>query len=175
VRGIERAAALLGRRLEDEDLLVIGATGDVGSGCAWCLRGRVRRLLLAGRNSERLEREAAQLHGDTRSRRRPTWRPCSRGRPRIFRGGMGVLAGGLRSVDGLLERFYCFPVRNAAHGCMIEGAVLAMAGRLEAFSQGRGYISPARVQEMWRLARECGVLVAPLFDGTGVWDEETLS
>ena len=37
-------------------LLVVGATGDVGSGCARCLAPHVKRLLLYARNGERLRR-----------------------------------------------------------------------------------------------------------------------
>jgi predicted amino acid dehydrogenase len=223
VRGVERAARLLGRRLEDEDVLVIGATGDVGSACARVLNGRVRRLLLAARNSERLEREAAALRADgaveasidvrallgrativvaAASTSQPCFDldacapeaiVCDAGYPKnmgsdpffrmaekgicphLFWGGMGRLAGGIRSEDGLLEKFYRFPASDVAHGCMLEGIVLAMAQRYEAFSQGRGRITPARVAEMWRLAEMHGVSVAPLFDGDGIWPEEAAS
>jgi predicted amino acid dehydrogenase len=58
------------------------------------------------------------------------------------------------------------------HGCMLEGGVLAMAGRFEAFSTGRGRITPDRVEEMWKLAGTCGVSLAPLFNEIGVWPEE---
>jgi fatty aldehyde-generating acyl-ACP reductase len=54
VRGIERAAALARRDLSAATLLVIGATGDVGSGCARTLASRVGRLLLCARNPARL-------------------------------------------------------------------------------------------------------------------------
>jgi fatty aldehyde-generating acyl-ACP reductase len=218
VRGIERAARLLGRRLDEEDLLVIGATGDVGSACARCFKGRMRRLLLAARGRERLEREAELLSDGgpveastdvlellgkatmviaAASATEPCFvlnacspdtvvcdagypknirvTPGDTGRWRVFWGGMGVLAGGLRSDDGMLEQFYRFPVADAAHGCMLEGAVLAIAGRFEPFSAGRGRITPERVEEMWRLAGTCGVSLAPLFDSVGIWPEEIAS
>lgn len=54
MRGVERAAALAGRDLAQSAVLVIGATGDVGSGCARYLAPRVRELLLAARNETRL-------------------------------------------------------------------------------------------------------------------------
>jgi predicted amino acid dehydrogenase len=85
---------------------------------------------------------------------------------------MARVEGGLTSTDGLLETFYRFPVRDVGHGCVLEGVVLAMAGRFEAFSVGRGRISPARMNEMWRLACDHGVSLAPLFDSNGVWPEE---
>jgi predicted amino acid dehydrogenase len=90
----------------------------------------------------------------------------------LFWGGMGVLAGGLRSDDGILERFYDFPAAHVAHGCMLEGAVLAIAGRFESFSVGRGRITLDRIDEMWSLATACGVSPAPLFGAGGLWPEE---
>jgi predicted amino acid dehydrogenase len=214
VRGVERAAQLMGRTLDRETLLIIGASGDVGSACARFMAGRTRRLLLAARNWERLDREAAQLrkfadvHASTNvaellgqatlviaaaSTAEPafalaTCAPgaivCDAGYPknigaagdarlqRVFQGGMGTLAGGMKSRDGFIEQFYRFPAANAVHGCMIEGAVLAMAGRFEPFSSGRGRITPARLEEMWQMAAACGVSLAPLFNSTGLWPEE---
>ena len=61
VRGIERAVELSGRRLSEARVLVIGASGDVGSGCARCLAPRVRQLLLCARNPERLRRFASEF------------------------------------------------------------------------------------------------------------------
>lgn len=45
-----------GRNLEEERVLIIGATGDIGSGCTRWLNGRVRRLDLVARDFNRLER-----------------------------------------------------------------------------------------------------------------------
>ena len=64
VRGIERAAELAGLDLRDATLLIIGATGDVGSGCARCLAPRVRKLLLCARNATRLAALAEELEAD---------------------------------------------------------------------------------------------------------------
>ena len=61
VQGIERMCALQGRNLRRSTLLVVGATGDVGSGCVRCLAPKVRRVLLHARNVERLRRLAAEL------------------------------------------------------------------------------------------------------------------
>lgn len=213
-RGVERATALLGRDLVAEDVLVIGATGDVGSACARVLSGRVRTLLLSARNRERLEREGTALGGtgavewstdvDAMLARagviiavastpeatfdlsccRENAIVCDAGYPkniggvdredsrRLFWGGMGMIAGGLKSDDGILERFYSFPVPDVAHGCMLEGAVLALAGKFESVSRGRGRITPAQVEAMWSLAQRQGVRLAPLFNSHGVWPEE---
>jgi fatty aldehyde-generating acyl-ACP reductase len=64
VQGIRKMCALEGRSLRRSTLLIVGATGDVGSGCARCLAPFVRRVLLSARNAERLRRLAAELKAD---------------------------------------------------------------------------------------------------------------
>jgi len=64
VRGIETMCALQGRHLRRSTLLVIGATGDVGSGCVRCLAGKVKRVQLYARNAERLRRLATELEAE---------------------------------------------------------------------------------------------------------------
>ena len=64
VQGIKEMCALEGRNLSRSTLLIVGATGDVGSGCARCLAPIVKRVLLSARNSERLSRLAAELRDD---------------------------------------------------------------------------------------------------------------
>ncbi len=61
IRGIERAAMLAERKLCDSSVLVIGASGDVGSGCARCLAPKVKRLLLCARNADYLRRFASEF------------------------------------------------------------------------------------------------------------------
>ena len=64
VQGIKKMCALEGRDLHSSTLLIVGATGDVGSGCARCLAPLVKRALLCARNVERLRRLAAELQAD---------------------------------------------------------------------------------------------------------------
>ena len=64
VRGMEKMCALDGRDLRTSTLLIVGATGDLGSGCARCLAPLVERVLLNARNPERLRTLAAELHAD---------------------------------------------------------------------------------------------------------------
>src|SRR3984893_10632189 len=64
VQGIKRMCALEGRNLRRSTLLIVGATGDVGSGCARCLAPLMKRVLLSARNVERLRRLAADLEAD---------------------------------------------------------------------------------------------------------------
>jgi len=64
VQGIQKMCARESRDLESSTLLIVGATGDVGSGCARCLAPYVRRVLLAARNVERLRKLATELEAD---------------------------------------------------------------------------------------------------------------
>src|ERR1700730_3269534 len=64
VQGIKRMCELEDRDLRRSTLLIVGATGDVGSGCARCLTPIVKRVLLSARNLERLRGLAAELRAD---------------------------------------------------------------------------------------------------------------
>ena len=46
-------------------------------------------------------------------------------------------------------------------------SLLAMDQRFEPFSQGRGQITPQRVEEMWRMAQKHGIGLPPLINGAG--------
>src|SRR5262249_14737673 len=61
VQGLKKMCALENRNILRSTLLIVGATGDVGSGCARCLAPMVRRVLLNARNVERLGRLRAEL------------------------------------------------------------------------------------------------------------------
>src|SRR5277367_2399896 len=64
VQGIKKMCAREDRNLRGSTLLIVGATGDVGSGCARCLAPLARRVLLSARNVERLRRLTAELEAD---------------------------------------------------------------------------------------------------------------
>ena len=61
VQGMQTMCAREERDLSRSTLLIVGATGDVGSGCARCLAPLVKRVLLCARNPERLRRLATEL------------------------------------------------------------------------------------------------------------------
>ena len=92
VQGIKKMCALEGRDLRRSTLLIVGATGDVGSGCARCLAPLVKRVLLSARNLERLRRLAAELRADGVQVEIATVYAAifRRGRPRDLRGESGV-------------------------------------------------------------------------------------
>ncbi len=64
VQGVKKMCAREGRGLRSSTLLIVGATGDLGSGCARCLAPLVKRLLLSARNVERLRKLACELEAD---------------------------------------------------------------------------------------------------------------
>jgi fatty aldehyde-generating acyl-ACP reductase len=64
VQGIKKMCALEDRDLPASTLLIVGATGDVGSGCARCLAPEVKRVLLCARNVERLRKLASELQAN---------------------------------------------------------------------------------------------------------------
>jgi len=210
VQGMRKMCALEGRELRESTLLIVGATGDVGSGCARCLAPFVKRLVLHARNRERLRRLAGQLRADRvevelaadtqdvsatadlvicaaslasssllLGRVAPDAIICDAGYPKnlspnaqmpeakIFFGGLGQISGGMKFTPdfrGILNRH---PFPDVVHGCLLEGMALALGGRFEAFSRGRGFITPERVEEMERIAARHGIWLAPLYNGEG--------
>jgi len=210
VQGIKKICALEGRTLHRSTLLIVGATGDVGSGCARCLAPLVKRVLLSARNQARLRGLAAELQADgidveietdleqfsaqpdivicAASLASPSLLlgriardaiVCDAGYPKnlspnaqmpdakIFFGGLGQITGGLSfapDLHGVLNRH---PFPDVVHGCLLEGMALALDGRFEPFSQGRGFITPQRVEEIETIAARHGIYLAPLYNGEG--------
>jgi predicted amino acid dehydrogenase len=214
VQGIQKMCALEGRNLRRSTLLIVGATGDVGSGCARCLAPFVKRVLLSARNLERLRKLGAELEADGVQVEIATAQQqfsaeadivicaaslaapslllgrisadaivCDAGYPknlspnaqmphaRIFFGGLGQITGGLHftpDFHGVLNRH---PFPDVVHGCLLEGMALALEGRFEPFSQGRGFITPQRVEEIEGIASRHGIHLAPLFNADGPVEE----
>jgi len=210
VQGIQKMCAMEGRDLQRSTLLIVGATGDVGSGCARCLGPLVRRVQLNARNVERLRRLAAELRADgveveiaadfqpfsaetevvicaaslaspslLLGRIAPDAIVCDAGYPKnlspsahmpaakVFFGGLGQITGGLKfapDFHGILNRH---PFPDVVHGCLLEGMALALEGRFEPFSQGRGFITPARADEIAAIAARHGLHLAPLYNADG--------
>ncbi|HXJ05485.1 MAG TPA: hypothetical protein VNH65_10325 [Candidatus Acidoferrum sp.] len=210
VQGIKKMCALEGRNLSRSTLLIVGATGDVGSGCVRCLAPLVRRVLLSARKVERLGRLATELQDDGvqvevatdlqrfsaeadvvicaaslaspslfLGRIAPDAIICDAGYPKnlsptaemlgakVFFGGPGQITGGMKftpDFHGVLNRH---PFPDVVHGCLLEGMALALDGRFEPFSQGRGFITPERVEEMETIAARHGIYLAPLYNADG--------
>ena len=217
VSGVERALKLAGRDLAESNVLIIGASGDVGSGCARCLAPRVRRLLLCARNPDRLNKLAGEFSGldgritaDTDLPRLsqeadvvicaasltasdmlldelpPGSIVCDAGYPKnlsghfaprgcpVFYGGLGQASGGITLDPDLLGIMYPYASGNLTHGCLLEGIVLALAQRYEPFSQGRGLITPEKVDEIWHMAQKHGIGLPSLVNGEDSAEEQIL-
>ena len=205
VQGVKKMCALEGRNILRSTLLIVGATGDVGSGCARVLAPIVSRVLLNARNIGRLRMLAAELEASGAqvevatdlqqlsveadlvicaaslaspslllARIAPEAIVCDAGYPRnlspdaemrgakVFFGGLGQITGGLRFAPefcGVLNRH---PFPDVVHGCLLEGMALALEDRFEPFSQGRGFITPQRVEEIEAIAARHGIYLAPL-------------
>jgi predicted amino acid dehydrogenase len=210
VQGIEKMCAQQGRDLRRSTLLVVGATGDVGSGCVRCLAPKVKRVLLYARNGERLRRLAAELEAagvDVEigmdlgqfseeadlvvcaaslpspslllGKIAPDALVCDAGYPKnlspdattsratIFFGGLGQITGGLKFDPDLHGILNAHPFPDVAHGCLLEGIALALEGRFEPFSRGRGAITPKLVEEIELIAARHGIYLAPFFNAAG--------
>ncbi len=86
---------------------------------------------------------------------------------KVFFGGLGQITSGLRFAPdfrGILNRH---PFPDVVHGCLLEGIALALEGRFEPFSKGRGGITPERVEEMESIAARHGIYLAPLYNADG--------
>jgi predicted amino acid dehydrogenase len=86
---------------------------------------------------------------------------------KVFFGGLGQITGGLRfapDFHGILNRH---PFPDVVHGCLLEGMALALEGRFEPFSQGRGSITQERVEEIETIAARHGIYLAPLYNANG--------
>jgi predicted amino acid dehydrogenase len=67
-------------------------------------------------------------------------------------------------LRGILNRH---PFPDVVHGCLLEGIALALERRFEPFSQGRGFITPERVQEIETIAARHGIFLAPFYNADG--------
>ena len=88
-------------------------------------------------------------------------------RTTVFLGGLGQITGALKfapDFHGILNRH---PFPDVVHGCLLEGMALAMEGRFEPFSQGRGFITQERVEEIEAIAARHGIYLAPLYNADG--------
>jgi predicted amino acid dehydrogenase len=214
VQGVKKMCALRGRDMSEATLLIVGATGDVGSGCARCLAPLVNRAVLNARNIDRLRSLAEELSADGTlvdiatdlqqlsmqadivicvaslespslllGRLGPNAIICDAGYPKnlspvdlsegctVFFGGLGQSLGGMTFEPDIHRVLHHHPFPNVGQGCLMEGMVLALEGRFEPFSQGRGFITSERVQEIETIAARHGIHLAPLYNGQGPLEE----
>jgi len=77
----------------------------------------------------------------------------------VFFGGLGQSLGGMSFEPDVHRVLHRHPFPNVGQGCVMEGMVLALEGRFEPFSQGRGFITPERVQEIETIAARHGSIL----------------
>ncbi len=61
VKGVEKAAEQHGINLSNANVMIVGATGDIGMACTHYLKDNAGKLLLCARNKSRLEKLATEL------------------------------------------------------------------------------------------------------------------
>jgi len=61
VKGVEAAAQQRNISIANSQILILGATGDIGMACTKYFKNKAKRLLLCARNAHRLEKLAQQL------------------------------------------------------------------------------------------------------------------
>lgn len=199
IQGIEKAARLMGVRLEYATAAVIGATGDIGSACSRVLSRRVKRLKLAARNDKVVAEFGKTLGGSAEVTVNRYVREaiedadivltatsslttlieaddvregaiiCDvaipynvasdvvKKRPDVlaFQGGWARLPAPLTSSHQDWMRF-CRDGGREVFGCFAETLLLALDGRFECFSHGRGRIMPEQIEEIWALGTKHG-------------------
>ena len=64
--------------------------------------------------------------------------------------------------------------QNSIYGCIAETMVLALEGRFEPYSIGRGNISEEKILEMKTMAESNGIVVSDFFCGYKVFNEEDI-
>jgi predicted amino acid dehydrogenase len=86
---------------------------------------------------------------------------------RVFWGGLGQVTAGMTFEPDIQSVLYRQSIPDLLHGCLLEGIALALEGRFEPFSQGRGRIMLQRVQEIEAIAARHGIFLAPLHNADG--------
>lgn len=88
---------------------------------------------------------------------------------KLFLGGLGLAKEGFQTHPSCYKNFYRFPFNNVVHGCLLEAVVLAMAKKNLAYSAGRGHISKQAMEEIYALADQHEIKIAPRFDTINCW------
>ena len=66
------------------------------------------------------------------------------------------------------------PDPGVLYGCWSEAVILALEGRYDSFSTGRGHIVPEKMELIWELAIKHGFSRAPFFFGKKIWTEKDM-
>ena len=214
VKSLEKACIHFNKKPEEQTILIIGSTGDIGSACVRYFSGKAKKLLLCARQQNLLlqqEKELGEKNIPVKaSADVSTLLPeadiiiaiassiiddfdpalckkdviiCDAGYPknlifnlpkdlseRMFCGGMGIVNAGYDFTPSFHHDLYHFPVKNIAHGCLLEAVVLAFENKNVAYSTGKGNISPESIENMYAMAQHHGITEAPFFNTNKVWN-----
>jgi fatty aldehyde-generating acyl-ACP reductase len=88
---------------------------------------------------------------------------------KLFHGGMGQVNQGYQFNPDYSSSMYQYSSPNIIHGCLLEAMVMAFENRYENYSAGKGKITTAKVEEIYRLGLKHGIGVAPLYNTKGLW------
>lgn len=61
IEGTKRAATIMGHKLSDSHLVIVGATGAIGQVCALIMAREINQLTLVGRDTKKLQKLAAKV------------------------------------------------------------------------------------------------------------------
>lgn len=203
IDGIEKATKLFSRKLEQSEMSVIGATGDIGSSCAEVFSANVRKIILCSRNIKEsdefvqklllrqkaiivVEQDAQKAVRSSDIVITATSSLNSLLSPKDFKSGAIICDASMPpnvalEVNNLRKDIFIFDggrakiknfeeinnkqwkslfPSNSIYGCLSESIVLALEGRLENYSLGKGYISAEKIREIRAMAIKNGVCLA---------------
>lgn len=89
----------------------------------------------------------------------------------LFHGGMGQVSGGYNFIPDYSATMYRYAAPNIIHGCILEAMVLAFENKFESFSSGKGNITTANMEEIYRLSVKHGIDIAPFYNAAGLWNK----
>jgi len=209
VEGVQKACVLLDKNPSQCNLLIIGATGDLGSVCTKYFKPIFEDVILIARNWARLKSFAQSLKLSKFSTAAEDFTSqadviisvasttelglsdlkenvliADAGYPKnilaekmprlahIFHAGMGKVSAGYSFKPAGYMNSYSFPLKNIAHGCVLEAAVLALENRYESYSAGRGEITIEKMEEIVAMGKKHGIVLAPFYNENGLWQTE---
>ncbi len=99
-------------------------------------------------------------------------RPGNNGEIHLFHGGMGQISQGYYFSPDYSKAMYHYEAPYISHGCILEAIVLAFENKFESFSSGKGNITTANMEKIYRLSVKHGIDVAPFYNASGLWKRQ---
>lgn len=89
----------------------------------------------------------------------------------LYHGGMGQITFGYDFDPDYSTSFYRYAAPYIGHGCILEAIVLAFENKFESFSAGKGMITVDKMEEIYRLSLNHGIVLAPFYNAKGLWEK----